>query len=99
MMTKPAYTPDGDRIPSHDHEWVMVDVTMHPNPDHKRPILGATVLWRCNRRNCNCYRKSEYPFTRPRKNQQPNTFSPTLDAIIGGGLRQVVATELNSPKT
>jgi hypothetical protein len=77
-----AYTADGEPITLHDHDWVMVTVTMLPNPDIKRPMLGATVLWRCTRRNCQGLREVQYKFTKPRINQNANRFSSNVRAIV-----------------
>ena len=92
---KVQYTPDGDRVTVHEHDWVMMDVTMHPNPDAKRPLAGVTVLWRCHRRGCQGFRQAPYRFLRPRSNQQPNMLSPTLDTIMQGELRQRVMAEIS----
>jgi len=77
-----AYTADGEPITIHDHLWVMVDVTMHPGVEPKRPILGASVLWRCTKRNCKGLREQKYNFKRPRSNQNVNHFSAQTRAII-----------------
>lgn len=87
------YTPDGEPIPDHEHDWVMVDVTIHPNPNFKRPVMGATVLWRCSKRNCHGHRKAQYKFRRPRVNQQPNSYSPSLDALLGGDVTRPIQSE------
>jgi hypothetical protein len=77
-----AYTADGEPIVIHEHSWVMVTVTMHPGPEAKRPVLGATVLWRCTRRNCKGLREEKYNFKRPRSNQNVNHFSAQVLAIV-----------------
>ena len=81
-----AFTADGEPITIHDHDWVMVSVTMHPNPNIKRPVLGATVLWRCTRRNCQGLRESEYNFRKPRANQHANRFSAGVRALVEVGV-------------
>ena len=96
-MKNVVYTPDGEKITMHDHDWVMVDVTTHLNGTAKAPIAGATVLWRCTRRQCQGYRTSEYEFRKPRVNQQPNTYSPTIDSIMVGGLRHQIHSEMAGP--
>ena len=47
-----AFTADGEPITIHEHIWVMVSVTLHPGAESKRPVLGASVVWRCTKRNC-----------------------------------------------
>jgi len=81
---KKVYTPDGELVYEHDHHWVQVSVTILPNPvgGPERPIIGATVLWRCSRRNCNGYRDTKYNFRRPRTNSTPNRFSATVRSIV-----------------
>jgi hypothetical protein len=81
-MAETRYTPDGDRIPAHEHDWVMYNVTLHPGTDIKRPIIGATVLWRCAKRNCAAWRKHNANFRRPARNQQPNAMSPTAEYVF-----------------
>ena len=80
-----AYTPDGELVILHDHHWVQVSVTLIPNPvgGPERPIMGATVLWRCTRRNCNGYRESKQDFRRPRSNSNANRFSAEVRSIVG----------------
>ena len=57
-----VFNPDGEELTLHDHNWVMDGVTLHPMPDVKRPVAGATVLWRCTKRNCQGLRESKYQF-------------------------------------
>mgnify|MGYP000005808333 CR=1 FL=1 len=76
------YTPDGEKVTRHEHHWVQVDMTVHPNPSSTvRPIRGATVLWRCTRRGCGGYRTQVYDFRRPRSNQQVNALRRGIDVI------------------
>ena len=77
-----AFTADGEPITIHEHSWMMVTVTMLPGVEAKRPVLGATVLWRCTRRNCKGLREEQYNFKRPRSNQLANRFSSQLRAIV-----------------
>ena len=77
-----AYTADGEEVTVHEHTWVQVSVTIHPNPIATRPILGALVLWRCTRRNCQGLRETNYQFKKPRSNSNPNRFSNNLRAIV-----------------
>ena len=74
-MPRPKYTPDGDRIANHEHAYIQVAVELAPMPDIKRPIGGATVLWRCSRKGCHAVRESRYTFRRPASNQQPNALA------------------------
>jgi hypothetical protein len=88
------YDPDGELVPAHDHNWVMVQMVTHPGVDAARPIIGCTILWRCSKRNCVGYREVPYNFRRPRSNQQSNTYSPTLTALLSGAVRVNVADDL-----
>jgi len=77
-----AYTADGEIVTIHEHVWVQESVTIHPNPVVTRPLLGATVLWRCTRRNCRGLRETNYPFKKPRSNSNPNRFSNAAKSIL-----------------
>ena len=77
-----VFNPDGEELTLHDHNWVMDGVTLHPMPDVKRPVAGATVLWRCTKRNCQGLRESKYQFRRPRVNQNPNQFNAKIRALF-----------------
>ena len=77
-----AFTPDGEEVTIHDHKWVMDGVTLHPMPDIKRPVAGATVLWRCTKRNCQGLRESKYTFRKPRANQNANQFSVKVQTLF-----------------
>lgn len=79
-----VYTPDGELVTLHDHNWVMDSVTMHPQPDIAKPLAGCTVLWRCTRRNCQGLRETKYNFRKPRANQLANQFSAKVDTILIG---------------
>jgi hypothetical protein len=77
-----AFTADGEPITIHEHIWVMVSVTLHPGAESKRPVLGASVVWRCTKRNCKGLREQKYNFKRPRTNQNVNMFSAQTRSII-----------------
>ena len=88
------YDPDGEVVPAHDHNWVMVNMVTHPGVDAARPMIGCTVLWRCTRRGCAGHREVRYTFRRPRSNQQANTYSPSLTALLSGQVRNGVIEDL-----
>ena len=70
-----APKPPRSTVKAHDHEWVLERVTLFTSPARATPIPGASVLWRCSRRDCAAARVSEYKFRRPSKRQTPNVFS------------------------
>jgi murein endopeptidase len=75
-MPKIYYTPEGEKITEHDHQWTQYAVSLITGATSDKAVTGCNVMWRCTRKGCNDWREDKKLFRKPSKNAQGNSYSP-----------------------